>query len=184
MIYIFDFDYTLFDTEKFREKLSRAMGISREEFRQGEEKILEQGKNYNLRDHLELLPEKRNLKTDTAFRNLEEFVYEGAVFLLEKLKESGEELILLSLGDSEHQKKKIQGSGMEKYFSQIIITEKKEKANYLQPLANKKVFFINDNSRENREVKEKYPHFQIYEVESRYSSPGAYKLKDLLNLWT
>ena len=63
-------------------------------------------------------------------------------------------LILLSLGDAEFQKQKVESVGVAKFFNEVIFTGRK-KVDAIQPLikeANGDIIFINDKINETREV--------------------------------
>lgn len=129
-IYI-DFDGTLFDTDKLYERFSKLCnkyGVSTEEVEQARKQAVEESGIYSLEKIMNTLQKKFtfNEKFKNSFNTLfsNEFVYDDVLYALEKLVKDYE-LILLTYSDI-YQWHKIEASGLQKYFSNIIVTDKKK----------------------------------------------------------
>jgi len=149
-IYI-DFDGTLFDTDAFYKEflsLCTKNGITEEEVKECEKKIFDDNNLFNLVKLSNYIIEKFSLdsslldKTKSLFSD--KFIYDDVIMPLRKLRKSYE-LILLTFGD-EDQKDKISATGLEKYFSEIIITQKDK--SQLKNVDYKNGIFIDNNPKE------------------------------------
>jgi hypothetical protein len=128
-MFIVDFDDTLFDTRPgFRDarlKAAAGLGISPELYQETYRVARRSADNiatYSTRRHAQILAEHgfdeeqvvKELETTTTPEALSKLLYPDAHDFLKKLKSFGEPMVLLSLGDSEFQMLKVQGSGIER----------------------------------------------------------------------
>jgi len=167
MIYIFDLDYTLLDTNKFKKNLSSVFGMSAADFNESCFKYFKsKGVNYNPDKHLVLLEEDGFFadkeqaaaireKLNEFMENIDEYLFPEAEKIVKSLKKRGDKLALATFGNAEWQKLKINALKLKKYFDDIIYEDKNKKENKeLKALKrnNEKIILINDNARELREL--------------------------------
>jgi hypothetical protein len=123
---------------------------------------------YSTRRHAQILAEHgfdeeqvvKELETTTSPEALSKLLYPDAHDFLKKLKSFGEPMVLLSLGDSEFQMLKVQGSGIEAYFDRVfVVNDTKEHvvAELLAYVKDKKIWFVNDWVQQTLEIKNKFP---------------------------
>lgn len=133
MNYYIDFDYTLFDTYKFREGLYEILennGLDRSylaltpEMKNSGQKLL------NIRNLFKVLSEEKNIALKNFINPLEElyskcdeFLYDDSIEFLEYLKSKGHKLYLLTWGEKVFQEEKVRFSKIDKYFDDMIFTE-------------------------------------------------------------
>ncbi len=167
MIYIFDLDYTLLDTKKFKEDLSSVFGMSVEEFSKSYfENFKSKGVNYNLDKHLSILKRDGFIASEEQAAAVKErfggfmaaidrYLFPGAEEIIKSLKESGDELVLATFGDIEWQKLKVNALKLKEYFDKIIYEDKnKKESRELDGLKTRgeKIIIVNDNARELKEL--------------------------------
>ena len=182
---VFDFDDTLFDKERFLEKLAPILEFSYEEFKAGHDlHFKDQNIFYNPWQHLKILYKENKRKyeekvaeLEDLFRDTSAYLYPEAVPLLRRAVRSREKMILLSRGDLVYQKEKIYHCDISDFFDTIIITE--DKVEELKRWEEEEILFINDKKEENERIKKELPHVQIYPVGE---GAGYYKLTELLDL--
>lgn len=154
-IYIFDLDHTLINAEKLKEDIGA---------------LLKNDKNIISEKIWEAF-ENKNLKLINFLKNkMERYIFENVV---ENLREIKDKKILLSFGNIEFQRAKIDALGFEKYFNEVVLTDK-NKIEFLEKfyLENKgrEIIFVNDtyNKRfyENDELNNKIPEIKIFEVDN------------------
>ena len=189
MIYIFDLDYTLLDTVKFENNLPAVLGVSKDDFDDTYEKYYRRGQNpYNVYEHISFLAKEKKIKDrDQAKKNvlamlkkLDEFIRPGTAGLLRRLKEKGQELILVTFGDLVWQKMKVKNLHIRKYFKRIIITDK-DKVGTMEFLKNvkEKILIINDNARECVKFQEMLgKKVKIYLIKGPYSKNIKHNMKE------
>lgn len=177
MLYIFDFDYTLFDTAGFK---SDFYGLFGQLLRNPENLRLDYFKenkiHYNIKEHLGVLGE--NLKDRRQARitlegflsDLENYVFSGAAELLAKLQSGGHRLVLISLGNAGFQKAKVRGSGLEKFFEKMIFAND-SKGSVLRKLADgeEEVVIVNDDAQESLEMMKFFNNPKLFLVRGPYS---------------
>lgn len=162
MTIIFDFDYTLFDTARFKEALLgvvSACGPSRERWLETYQDVVgRNGASYDYDPDLqiEFLAKELTCSRDEVHRRLDEtaarsgeFLYPGAAEFLRRLKGRGHRLVLLTLGNPGWQELKIRAAGLEKIFDRIT-TVAGDKTEVLSALASpgEPAVVINDNGLE------------------------------------
>ncbi len=177
MLYIFDFDYTLFDTAVFKQDyFKQFVDLAYDPNNLRLEHFKENVIHYNIKEHLDLLGDNlkdhnKSVETLNVFlSDLKRYLFPGAEEVLMKLKNEGHKLILISLGNLEFQKSKILGSGIEKFFEQIIITPG-SKALLLEKIniGEEQVIIVNDNAQESLEMMKLIDNAKLFLIESRYS---------------
>jgi len=188
MIIIFDLDYTLLDTKKFKAGLANALDLSIDDF---EKSYLENFKNkklnYNLEKHLKILKQKNTQKLKQFFKSLDQYLFPDSIKILKKLgsapvkarvKKNNNKLILLSFGNKEWQKQKINNLSIKDYFDKIILTDI-DKAKILKTLqkTKEKILIINDNAREILEMKKVLKNCNIFLTKGPYCDNVSHNLK-------
>jgi len=165
MIYVFDLDFTLFDTKKLLLALPKAMGISPRVYNSTRDKYFPEllftreysgykHINYLKRDGYIIDAVRARKKAAALFKDMDKYLYPGAEDLLCKLKKRKNELILLTFGDIRWQKAKVNGLSIKKYFNRIIITDKnKDFVLKFLKKSQDRALIINDNARENIAIK-------------------------------
>ena len=168
-IIIFDFDNTLFSTSQFKKELIgnfKKLGITQEIFEKtyfaSKKNKKYQGYNYHIKLIKKIYPKYsfKQLK-DVFKRTLRKsyfFVYPEVLKILPNLSLKYE-LVLISFGEKNFQRKKIKNSGLEKFFKKIIISSQFNKISSFSKIFRKKaqIFFIEDNPLVLKAVKKKFP---------------------------
>lgn len=182
----FDFDGTLFNTALFYENfvnLLKDYGVSESLVVDVRKKLFTMS-IFSVNKLVSKIVGDNNLdesiykKVDDLYKN--NYVYEDCVSFLKKV--SGKfELILLTYGDMEYQKKKIECSGLSSYFNKIIITEKNKA---LEDVDYERGIFIDNSVKELNDFKScgaKYL-FRIKRMnDSHYNDEGIYDEVDSLD---
>jgi len=106
---------------------------------------------------------------------IKNLLFPDAVFFLEFLKETNEPLILLSLGETDFQKIKIDITGVAKFFDLIHITaDAKELAinKILNEFKNEEnIWFVNDKIEETKKIIQRFPQLKpILKKSSQFTS--------------
>ena len=163
---IFDLDYTLLDSKKLKEEgLALFFGMTAGEFSDFYEKNFKKRNiNYDPREHIRMLA--LDAEEDKKMEELVEFIKNkigdyllpGAKGLLKQLKDGGNRLVLMTYGDLNWHKLKINSlPEIKKYFDKVILTDKdKSEHDFLRSLADKgeKIIIINDKAAESLRMKE------------------------------
>ena len=139
MNYYIDFDNTLYETAKLTTLMIAAIGNKIGELAGLEkEPIIQDAKDNfnstldNIFTHAEKMGKKYNVDSESVVNavksvidNGKEIVFEDAIRFLERLKEKGHKIFILTYipqTNQEYQLKKLMGSGITSYFDGIIIT--------------------------------------------------------------
>jgi len=149
MIVVFDLDYVLLDTSKFKGEMSRVFGFNNieNEINVGIEKLLKKVDDYLFKEAEEIIEYYKHNEQEDNLSN---------------------ELYLLTKGDPEWQKAKLQYSKLNNIFgknnikfsegrkidSEFLSSIKKIKTTKKQEGEKLKIFIINDKTKENDEIKE------------------------------
>lgn len=174
---VLDFDYTLFDAAKFRGDLGASLiklGIDEKFFSETYKQVrYREGKesDYQPDKHLQILADK----TDTDYLKLKdtyyqvigeakEYLYPDTLDFLKKMKQENNKLILLTFGNPEFQKLKVQNSGIGKYFEEIYYTDGSKTSLAHKITDDPNVTFINDNPHEILELKSIYPQATFIQI--------------------
>lgn len=204
-MYIIDFDDTLFNTVKLKQARREAVaefGISAQLYEATYEeayKTLDEIYSYSNERHAEVLALKgfdkeevyKALSATTSADVLPTFINDGAYEFLKTLKETGQPLVLLSLGDPSFQELKTIGSGVHEYFDRTFMVDE-TKQHVLQELfsnhAPSEAWFINDKIDETKELAAYFPEMNVVLKKSeRYGEddytksgfPYFYTLKEI-----
>lgn len=128
-IYI-DFDGTLFDTDKYVKdcmKIFNKYGISKEKFDKICQNVFGRLNLYDMTVIIKYVINEYNISETIydEFTSLLDncYVYEDVEDTLRVLKDLGYELYILTYGDKNTQKRKVDSSKLDKYFNGIIITQ-------------------------------------------------------------
>lgn len=150
MTIIFDLDYTLLDTAKFKKALANALEISEEDFKNYEKELKKQNKNYNLAEHLNTLDHKPNL--EAFWLKARDYLFPESLKILEKLSQENN-LILATKGDQIFQQIKLAFLKIIKYFSEVYFCETDKCASLASLKTSDKILIVNDNAKESIELK-------------------------------
>lgn len=143
MNYFIDFDCTLFDTDALTKAMlvcvaknisSQHSSIDFDSALKEAESLFNPENIYNIFELCKHLSKKYNTSLSTLLKeigdildNCEKYVYDDSVQFLELLKSKNHNLTLLTFahaGALDYQKQKVAGSGLTKYFDNIIVTIK------------------------------------------------------------
>ncbi len=204
MKFVFDLDYTLLDTVKFKEALADAVtscGVSRERYEETYQAIVRrEGKVYDYDPDVHLSALKDDLSDPAALADArrriagvlastEKYLYPGAAELLRELRKHGARLELLTLGNEKWQRAKVEHSGLARLFDVIMATEK-EKKGIMAGLAEpgERVMVVNDNGAEIKEMMAQAPEYEYVlkrgpkAVPAELQLPEAKDMKELAAL--
>ncbi len=126
-----DFDRTLFNTNAFLDEIYKIVNkydISKNIFDKSKLKLKDKG--FNIKLILQEVEKEFSFnhqiyeEMDNLIENSCIFLYNDVLTFLKKLKVKNYEVILLTKGNEEFQKKKIKASKISNYFDDIIITLK------------------------------------------------------------
>lgn len=172
---IVDFDDTLFGTQKFKQALVKSLaglGVSEELFWQtySEARILENGSfSYSFSRHAKIL-EKQGFDYNGILGKfnlvkIKDFLFVDTVEFLEYLKKIGQDLYLLSLGDDNFQKLKVEECGIGSYFKKVFFRGK-DKGLVVKEILQEcgedsNIFFINDKIEESKKIQQDFPELKI-----------------------
>jgi phosphoglycolate phosphatase-like HAD superfamily hydrolase len=188
-----DFDDVLFNTAKFRqvfEELFITAGLTNEQFQETYQQARknEQGiDGYNFNKHIKLIGELDDVNgtelrksINTFLESTKKYLFPDVMSFLEKYKDDGHELFLVSFGSDNFQMKKIEGSGIQKNFTEIKIGQI-DKAAEIQVIIEEynldmkePMIFIDDRIEQIEEVKTELPDIQTILLQR---SEGRYKFE-------
>lgn len=194
---IFDFDYTLLDTTKFKEKLADIFG--KNTFYIDYKKYFKTKKvHFYYEKYLDILKsEKRinddeerklKLKVENLIKNIDDFLYPDAENILKYFKKNKAELILITFGNKKWQEEKVKNLNIKKYFDKIIFEEEdKSQSEYLKLLAktDEEILIINDNTVEAKKMLKILKRGKIYLIQGPYNKGDEQcinKLSDLMEI--
>lgn len=179
---IYDFDHTLFDTNAMRNDMAclfEKQGLNQEDFFMLFIPYFVANQHFAIDTFAELIaqaiekkPKSYVTKRLKSFlSDLRKYLYSDTLSVIMKSKKIGEN-ILLTLGDKDFQSRKVQGSTIKKYFSEIIYTEE-DKSKIKLPIkkSEKGVYFINDKLSELVDLQKKYPHATMVWINRYNESP-------------
>lgn len=176
---IFDFDDTIFDTQKFKESFKKvfySVGVSEDLYNDTyyTAKVIWKGKTlfrYSLDKQFEAIVRKnpkinlRQLRAEmnSFLINLKRFVFTDFYeFVKDVAKEN---LFLVSFGGGDFKRRKIKGSGVVKFFSQIEIGDSKaEMIKNLKINSDEKIFVIDDKPIQLAIIKEVLPQATFFRL--------------------
>lgn len=155
MNYYLDFDYTLFDTYKFREELYKILeinGLDKTTLPLTVEKKDNSQKLLNIKEVFKKLSKEKNIPVENFMNPLEklyerghEFLYSDSIEFLEYLKSKGHKIYTITWGEKEYQKEKLKISKTYEYFNEIIYAEQLK---YTLDIDYENGIFIDDSVRD------------------------------------
>lgn len=184
-LFIFDFDDTLFDTQSLKEdffNMLASFDLPKKEIQSSYKKFMDENRGlYIPNNHLEkLLTEfklKENFKNETLswLQNLDfkKYVFIETMETLEKISKTNK-IILLTKGDEEFQKLKIENCGLKKYFDEIHIVKNNKEDFVRNQNYSGEIYFINDKESENKKISDEFPHIKVFTIKTKK------EVKDLL----
>lgn len=195
---VFDLDYTLLDTTKFKEALADAItscGVSRQRYEETySATVRRDGKTFDYDPEIQLealIPDfpsldaraLAHLKIDDLLRHTERFLFPGAVELLRALRRAGNELILLTLGNESWQRAKVEHSGLAELFDKVVTTGKHKHA----PLRDlvpegERAIIVNDNGAETKELMAQMPWCEYILVRGPKGAPDDLHLPEVVSM--
>jgi phosphoglycolate phosphatase-like HAD superfamily hydrolase len=162
MTVVFDLDYTLMDTARFKDALASSLaecGVSPGSFWETYEltsKTAEKVCDYEPERHLLALAASLTCPKEEALRRIDavvargaDFLFAGAVPMLERLRSEEHGLVLFTHGNAAWQERKVNGAGLTPLFDRLMFApENKERyVEGLRMLAPPLVF-VNDHGGE------------------------------------
>lgn len=172
---IFDFDHTLFSVRKFYQTFEnefKKIGVSKKLFKETFEESKRKERYYKPSRQFDLIIKKNPKislkKLKESFKKIlskaNDFLYPDVEPLLKKI-ENKFDLFLLSYGDKNFQREKIEKSDIAKFFKKVFITSDINKASTFKKIIasaskrglKEKTIFIDDNPAALSAVKEKFP---------------------------
>ena len=178
---ILDFDDTTFSTHQMMGellKISEKTGFTEEEFWTAFRKCKEKAKDLNIKVLAGLLYEdftrispalKREeiiKKMDLVLSKLNVFIYPDFFDFVKNFDKK--DLILLSLGTTDFQKKKIKSSQIEDFFNEIVVTYGNKAENFkvlVEKYNSEKMFFVEDSAVQIDSVKKEFPQIITFKME-------------------
>ena len=164
---ILDFDNTLYNTNLLKielEKIFADYGVTPADYASSEQLAIHGSEgthyDYTVELHIQILHEKGyKIPHEEAVKKIQalfenNYAYEDTIFFLEALKKKNDRMVLLTAGNEQFQRAKIQSIKIEDYFDEIICVRGK-KEEYVESVytPHEKIFFINDKLKENIAVK-------------------------------
>ena len=161
---IFDLDYTLLDTVRFKDALADIF-VQENFYADYKKYFKDQGINFDPREYLKILKDEGKIDSyaekeiKSGLKELlgmmDNYLFRGVAKILKKLKDGGAELILLTFGNKEWHEDKIRTLSIGRYFTQIVFEEEdKAGSEYLRSLKNteEEVLIVNDNAKETEKM--------------------------------
>lgn len=172
MVFILDFDDTLFDKNKFKEgleKLFGRFGVSPKMFRQSYRWVKKNSLGYDAKKHLAILlkflpgvldKKKAQRAIDKFLKTARNFIYPDAKKFLKQARKN-HDLILLTYGSKKWQQTKVKNSGLAPLFKKIIYTQdlfKQEPLKKILPkFKNQMAVFVDNDPRVLESIRQKHP---------------------------
>lgn len=166
-----DFDYTLFDVEKFKDALYKAMcpymdNKSKKFWQDEKRKIQGKRKGYDPKKHIALVVSKKDrrkaeLAVNKTIKQAKKYLYPDTLEFFRKNKKN--DLHIITFGFDKFQKEKIRATGLDK-LAKVTIT-KGRKAAYFKNLfkkGSKEFIFIDDKGNEIDAAKTRHPKMVCY----------------------
>ncbi len=176
MVVVVDFDYTLFNTHLFYNAFKEVFfknGVSEEDWKRTYDETLkwdggDYGFDYSFEKQVDRLIEEgyllnRNEVVEDLYATLSDhFLYEDAIPFLEDMKQHFPERMLITAGNADYQRTKVEGVGVDEYFTDLVYTNG-DKDKYVSKVYKDydKVVFINDDIHENIALKQAMPHAHV-----------------------
>jgi len=169
-----DLDDTLYNTYLLKEDIFGCFadcGVTKEDYRLSYNKAVFGPVigyfDYTFKKHADILREMNYSVPDSTVEKLNNLVKKNyndinaEQFILD-LKKISQKVILLTAGKKDFQQQKIDSTGLEKYFDQVVIIDG-GKSQAIVDVAgqSQKILFINDNLKENIEIKKNLPYVLV-----------------------
>lgn len=197
---VFDLDYTLLDTVKFKEALVAATGADVAKYEIAYADAVERGGGRFDPDILfDSLVENGALaaaeseaareRFGAVVRKTEDYLYPEAKEMLEALRKFDVAVDLLTFGNKKWQEEKVKHSGLAELFGAVHCTEQ-DKKEVITNLGKDqdKVIVVNDNGKEMEEMMEAAPEYRYVlkkgpkPVSSELRLPTAESINDLVGI--
>jgi FMN phosphatase YigB (HAD superfamily) len=174
-IYV-DFDRTLFDCDRFLGDLYALVNkynVTKEMFKESQNQCMKQG--FNPYIILDLVKEKYSFdeklyhEIDNLMNKTSNYLYPDTISFLEYLKSLNYQVVILTKGNLDYQKKKILNANIDKYYDELIVTMKHKGG---LDIDYGKSIFIDDNPIEILSIIKKKPNkiIRIQRDSSLYSN--------------
>jgi len=175
---ILDFDDTIFNTyQLFQEliKIFQGAGFTEEEFKKKYRETKNKAGGFELETILRLSrqlksfdEEKVRKEIDSLVSDAEKFVYPDLADFTESFDKKN--LVLLSCGETNFQREKIEKSKIASFFNKIIISPTEENKtdnlkNIFQKNCAEKIFFIDDKAEQIDRIKKDLPQIIVLKME-------------------
>jgi FMN phosphatase YigB (HAD superfamily) len=185
-MFILDLDDTLLDTQGFKEVRIHALnnlGVSASVYNKSYKEAYSNANGintYNDDAHAEVLAtygfDRELIKQafDSVRSRLKGFLFPDAIDFLQFLKDINQQVILLSLGQSDFQKMKIDSTEIAEYFDQIFITNN-SKQEILEKIISQhanesEIWFVNDKPSEIKNILLRFPALKpILKISKRFT---------------
>lgn len=190
---ILDFDYTLFDTTKFKEETIKnlmLLGVTRDIYYQAYQQIRSSHNDeYIPLEHLKMINQMTNVSLDElskkyfeALNNCSECLYNDVTSFLDKLTKQKTPLYLLTFGNPTFQKQKVEASGIAHYFKKTIYTNK-DKYSVADKIPNANhATFINDNPHEIQSLQTLFPQAEFIQIVRENGKKFDLELENILTV--
>jgi hypothetical protein len=183
MIYIVDLDYTLLDTKAFKQAMQKGVGkfgITTELFDQTYKQTIDgrQGQyDYDAVRHASYMSKESGVEPQdlqaalvNCLERVDDFLYPDSIEFLKWLRGLGG-TALLTWGNPQWQKKKVERSKIHKLFDNYVYSKGDKSAVELSFSDSETDWvFINDNPKEILEIKKRYPqatHLRIKRLQGK-----------------
>ncbi len=171
ILWIVDFDHTLFDWYRFKDDLAKnlesVLGIPTSQFKVAKDRAESRRRLYDFGIHMRELSKLSGIpyaeihQAEQNFcRRLPKYIFPDAIRFLRAAQKTGV-VTVLTYGDKKNQKFFIEKTGIKNYCAKIITVSSKEGKNLeLKKIINRfhKVVFINDDPRETEKIFQQLPY--------------------------
>ena len=172
---VLDFDDCIFNTYQFFQELLgifKRVGFTEKEFFDNHRRTKEKNGYFNLEMIIEFLYQTKRFNKEKIKEEIRSFMDKSGKFVYSDFAGFAgnfgkENLILLSYGDANFQKEKIEKSGIASFFKEIIITRDKAKSfkTIFQKYNAEKIFFIDDKADQVNQIKKYFPQVVAIKIE-------------------